>query len=363
MRPLVGIPSYFVRPGQVGGAEYMFYNMVKGMSEALPGNVTVYEFAHRQLKNRAGGAIYDQVALKGNRFFAETVTAVLKNPGTMLFPNYFTPSLTRSRSVTVIHDAQYRHLPQYFSGKKRAWLRASHRNTIRHADEVVAISEYVRADLMRIYGHQAARVRVVPNPIDWGKFEGNVSPRPGVGRRPYLLTVSAHYPHKNLGTLVKAFVEYRYQGGVHDLVLVGTPAGQLVGTAGADPLASLQGASIEDLGITFTGHIDDSVLATYYHNATALLLPSLFEGFGMPAVEALGLGLPVVTSAIEPLLESTLGQANYCDQPEDHHAWSEWMFAAERGQLHVPTPLEVNAIRQRYDAARIGRLYAEVCCG
>lgn len=374
MKPQIGIPSFFVRPGQVGGGEYLFYNLVKGLSEAIPDTVAVYEYAHRQLKNRVKNVAYDQMSLKGNRFYAESVAAVLRNPPTMLFPNYFTAPVTRSRSVTVIYDAQYRHLPQYFSGKKRAWLRASHWNTINHADEVVAISECVRSDLIQIYGRKAERVRVVPVPIDWTKLkgtklEGNVATGAAtsaatgaeVGQRPYFLTVSAHYPHKNLDTLVRAFIEYRKLGGDHDLVLVGTPSSQLVGSAGADPMAQFQGASADARGITFTGHIDDASLATYYQGATALLLPSLFEGFGMPAVEALGLGVPVVASAIEPLLESSLGQANYCDRPKDHHAWREWMFAAERGQLHVPTAIDINKMRQTYDTTRIGQLYADIC--
>jgi glycosyltransferase involved in cell wall biosynthesis len=231
---------------------------------------------------------------------------------------------------------------------------------MRTADRVVAISEFVKGDLVAQHGIHENRVVVIPNPIDWGRFEPSTSETTD-SLDNYFIAVSAHYPHKNLATLLRAFRIYRLRGGQSQLILIGTLAAKLAGTTGADPLAFLQEEPEHLEGVQIVGHASDAELGRLYRNAGALFLPSLFEGFGMPAVEAIGMGIPVVCSKIPALEEATLGFANYCDDPTNPNVWADWMFAAQANQLRLPAAKEVGAVREVYSPQRIGLSYAELC--
>lgn len=275
----------------------------------------------------------------------------------MLFPNYFTPPFVRGLSVTVIHDAQYVHYPEYFSRRKRLWLWTQHRRTLRRSDHVVAISSFVRSDLIRIYGRPADRVVVLPNPIDFSRFDATVpddgSTRPAAGS--YVVSVAAGYPHKNLTTLADAFREYRRAGGRLDLVLVGTFGRSLIG-ARVEAARPLPGGP----GVHFVGHVSDTVIGALYRDAAGVVLPSLFEGFGMPVAEALGLGVPVVASRIPAVEEISRGLANLCDTPLDSTAWAQWLRRIENGDIAEPSPDEARRIRAEYDPGRVGAAYARL---
>src|SRR5690606_13070144 len=115
----------------------------------------------------------------------------------------------------------------------------------------------------------------------------------GSGTRPKVLSVSAHWPHKNIATLLRAFRRLQDRTGDDgpELVLVGQLAPNLVSNRNATDLEAV----VEQLGlrnVRVTGHIDDEALGEEYRSASLFVFPSLFEGFGMPPVEALGMGVP-----------------------------------------------------------------------
>jgi len=302
----------------------------------------------------------------GRRFIAEQKSCF--NPDlsseAFLFPNYFTPPLVSrrfGRVVTVIHDFLYRHYPQYAKPRKRLWLRFAHQLTFHRADAVVVLSESVRQDAIRFFGNRARRkLVVIPNPISWDRLEDCGADRSD--GRPYILTVTAHYPHKNLETLLSAFALVRSRLGDIDLVIAGQRRSKLLGTlAGGGDLEQ----HVDHLGLNgsvrFAGHVGDRELASLYRNAVLFAFPSLFEGFGMPPVEALGLGLPTLTTRCASLPEVTLNKAIYVDRPRDIEEWAERMLAMleHRSDFEV-SPQTVTAIRERYAPERIGRLYADV---
>jgi glycosyltransferase involved in cell wall biosynthesis len=214
-----------------------------------------------------------------------------------LFPNYFTPPLLPprfGRVVTIIHDFQFRHFPQYTPRRKRLWLAAAHSGTFRRADVVVVLSDFVRRDAVRYHGDLARQKLVaIPNPIAWEHLEAGRAAASGA--KPYILTVASQYPHKNLETLLRAFSLVRSRGVDVGLVVAGQHRSKLVGQmVGGDDLEDL--ASDLGLGeqVRFTGHIGNLDLAGLYRNASIFAFPSLFEGFGMPPVEAALSRRPVV---------------------------------------------------------------------
>jgi glycosyltransferase involved in cell wall biosynthesis len=283
----------------------------------------------------------------------------------MIFPNYVTPPVSLGlRTVTVIHDLLYRHRPDIFRTHKRAWLRCSHRITVECASRVVTISASAAADIRRWYGSAVARRLVtIPNPIDWTRFDAGAGDNDPFGGRPYLLSVAAEWPHKNIATLLKAFARMRRSAPDCGLVLVGQIREHLKGrTTQLEPgiaetiqLLGLDGDVIQ------TGHVADGDLGRWYRHARGFVFPSLFEGFGMPPVEALGLGLPVVTTQCASIPESTRQLAYYVRDPLDAEELADVLIRLFYDpHAFTPSSRDVAALRSFYAPARVARLYADV---
>jgi glycosyltransferase involved in cell wall biosynthesis len=297
------------------------------------------------------------------RFVQETVTAdALRNQfDSMWFPNYFTPvARLPRRTVTTIHDLQYRHLPENFSGAKRAWLNLAHRHSLRRATVVVAISNFVRDDVLNTYGSRwASKVQVVPNAVSWHRL-GDESPRDG--GRPYVLSVASHYVHKNLRTLVDAFAQVHADNPDLELVLVGQLGTNLVGVQRADDLR--QKVFERGLGdsVRVTGYLPAHQVGSLYRGAALFVFPSVFEGFGLPPVEALGFGLPVITTKCGSLPEVTRGLAHCVDDPFDPEELADAMLT-HLSHASGPSAAQVDSIRAFYAPDRIGREMYTVLTG
>jgi glycosyltransferase involved in cell wall biosynthesis len=285
----------------------------------------------------------------------------------VIFPNYSTPLFVPGRlghCVTVIHDLQYRTYPQYFSRLKRIWLRWAHAWTLFRADKVVAISGYVRQTIAEQYGRNRTRkVRVIHNPIVWDRF--GIEPEgsgPDAQDRPYVLSVAAHYPHKNLHTLIQAFAQIAPEHPELDLILVGQVSNALgKHVAGCvDLSAMINGLELADR-VRLTGFISDGALGDLYRNATVLALPSLYEGFGMPVVEAMGLGVPVLTTRCASLHEVTLGKACYVDNPLDESEWAAKLNGImSNPAAYKPDVDTAHYMRQAYSPLKAARAYASL---
>jgi len=176
--------------------------------------------------------------------------------------------------------------------------------------------------------------------------------------RELILCVSAAYRHKNLDTLVRAFAEVRKQRPDSHLVVVGQPPEQLIGARRRESLSTL----VEHFGlathVTLLGYVTDAELGALYRRASVVAVPSLFEGFGLPTVEALGLGVPVVSTRCGALEEVSLGLARYVDDPmsatEIAGALTDVLGS---GALASPSAADVERVRARYDPRAVAELY------
>jgi glycosyltransferase involved in cell wall biosynthesis len=353
----IGIDATFIVPGRVGGAEQMAVAVVEGVREAAAGDHELTVISDHPWPSPA--VRFRSPSGRGPRFPRIALTlAGRRRYDAVLFTNYFTPPVPKrgARWVTVIHDLQYRHHPEYFSARKRAWLRAAHEATLRWADRVVTISEDVRDDVLRSYGRRwAPKVIAIHNPVDWERFGSDETP-PDEDERPYVLSVAAQYPHKNLHTLITAFARVSQVHPDLRLVLVGQLGSALRGIAWYRPVEDVIGRLGLADRVLVTGYVDDRTLGAWYRGARLFAFPSLFEGFAQPPVEALGFGLPVLASGRTSIPETTRGLARLLDDPTDAAAMADAMLEILADPASArPTAGAVGARRAGVAPGGVGR--------
>jgi glycosyltransferase involved in cell wall biosynthesis len=176
-----------------------------------------------------------------------------------------------------------------------------------------------------------------------------------------ILSVAAHYPHKNLETLVRAFALLCSRRDDVKLVLVGQVSRNLIGTTKARPIETIINATRITEKVYVTGYIDDAEVGSLYSRADAFVFPSLFEGMGRPAVEALGMGLPVLTTRRSALPEMTRGIAQYLEDPFDTEEMALRIEAVLSDRpSYSPTAEDIAKIRQDFSTQTIGRRFTDL---
>jgi glycosyltransferase involved in cell wall biosynthesis len=249
----------------------------------------------------------------------------------LLFPTIYSyvPVWGRARTVVMIHDVIPEKFPHLTLPSRRARLawRAKVALGQRQSDMIATVSEYSRRQIVEHFRVSPDRVSVVgeaSDPIFRVLAHPRLSPRlaeAGVaseGRT--IVYVGGFGPHKNLSTLIRAFADITCQRAFSDvrLILVGDHSGEAFHTEISALRAQVSNLAIGDR-VVFTGYLPDSELVVLLNLATVLVLPSLMEGFGLPAVEAAACGCPVVATTASPLPE-LLGSAGlYVDpgRPEE----------------------------------------------
>ena len=201
------------------------------------------------------------------------------------------PAASGQRSVVTVHDVAFLARPDLFP---RRWLwiyRAGLARAVRKADALIAVSEHTADDLLRRAQADPAKVQVVPLAASVPATE------PDIGgtlarfelRTPYILFVGTLEPRKNLVALVRAYRRLTGRGVDHSLVLAGGWGWN------SGPLR--QELAIDAPGnIVVTGRVSPEDVDALYRGATALVYPSLYEGFGLPVLEAMGRGIPCIAS-------------------------------------------------------------------
>ena len=367
------ISGLFVYPGKVGGAEAYFNNLLAGFVE-IGFQERIHLLLNQQLMDQYDPIIrnfqVDFIDVKQNRVLYDSSLPLMHSIPSkykvIFSPNYVSTwgTLKGSRTyVTTIHDLQYQHFPQFFSALKRKWLYWAHINTLKVCKKVVCISEFVKNDICRVYGEKyRAKLEVLPNPIDFAKLDSKTKGNEFDYDFPYILSVAAHYPHKNTLTLVKAFQLFQEKFPEVRLVLTGQLSHKLVGGNYEAYGKELKSSFEQNSHIIPTGYVADHDLAQLYQSSSFFVFPSLFEGFGMPPVEAMGLGKPVITSRSGSLEEVTLEKATYLNNPEDVEELANKMITCfeSLGREARKAKKLAPAIRSIYSKENVARSYAKL---
>jgi glycosyltransferase involved in cell wall biosynthesis len=245
-------------------------------------------------------------------------------PGVDVFhaTEHLLPRLRRIRSVFTLHDLIFRFDPGSHLPLNRIYLNTMMPRFLRAADAVIAVSECSKRDAVRLYGTPAEKIHVIPEGVD-ARFKPVENPQVEPVRDKYhlpkrfALSVGTLEPRKNYPILFEALASLRERGlEMWPLVIVGKP-GWLY-----EPIyRRVTELGLQDV-VCFTGFVSDDELPALYNAATLLALPSRYEGFGLPVVEAMACGTPVVCSNTSSLPE-VAGQAALLVPPEDVQGWAE----------------------------------------
>lgn len=221
-------------------------------------------------------------------------------------PHYNIPILYRGLLLVTIHDLA--HLALHEINKsflKRRYATYMFKCAVRKAEKVMCVSQFTISELQKYIDIDRKKVNLVYNGVDevWFQLQRQAS----IYDRPYFLYVGNVKPHKNLKRLLIAYKKVSEHLNC-DLLLVGKKDGFITGE---DNIIALR-EGIEDR-VHFTGYVDDVILRQYVLQSQGLVFPSLYEGFGLPPLEAMAAGKPVLNADI-PVLHEVCGDAAlYCD--------------------------------------------------
>jgi glycosyltransferase involved in cell wall biosynthesis len=223
-------------------------------------------------------------------------------------PHFNVPLSYRGTLLVTIHDTFHLAMPQLLGGKvKQLYARALFQAVKRKAAMIISVSEFTRSELQR-YLKPCQPVNVIHLGVDEGWFEPIPlgAPHP----RPYIIFLGNVKPHKNLAGLLEAFQDIA-QANYCDLVIVGKREGFITSDAQVQAKAGALGEHV-----IFTGWLSDMEVRRYVSHARALVLPSFYEGFGLPPLEAMACGVPTIVSRAASLPEVCGNASLYCD-PSD----------------------------------------------
>ncbi|MCS6870383.1 MAG: glycosyltransferase family 4 protein [Anaerolineae bacterium] len=212
------------------------------------------------------------------------------------------PTLPRTRTLLTVHDLSFARLPELAAPRLRAYLESVVPRSARRADHILADSAATKADIVALYNIPEAKITVLYSgvsdafqPTCDAAAQSAVRAKYQLGNSPYVLSVGTVQPRKNYERLIQAFAALPLRWSDLKLVIVG-------GRGWLDAPIYAQARALGER-VLFTGFADEADLPALYSGALCLAFPSLYEGFGLPVLEGMACGVPVLTSNVSSLPE------------------------------------------------------------
>lgn len=260
------------------------------------------EFLGVKVVGRLHGHLWEQIEVPFHLYRAGSPLLInLANTAPILYRN----------QISTLHDITFVRYPETFSPSFRMAYRLMTPYTVRNCLALVTVSEFSKKEISTYYGIDSERIHVVPNAAN---SHLAVSAGPPLDRK-YLLAVSSPAYHKNFAAVISAYREWQHRDHI-DLNIVGDIGSGL----------HQQAYSNLPAGVNFLGRVSDEQLAHLYTNAVGFIFPSLYEGFGIPPLEAQSFGCPVIASNAASMPE-VLGSSAYYFNPHDTSELIEAMDA------------------------------------
>lgn len=211
-------------------------------------------------------------------------------------PAHYLPRITGCPSVVTIHDLAYEFFPDLFLPGDLYKLKNWTRSAVKQATRIIAVSSATKSDIVNVYGIGEEKIEVVPNGYDdkiynlKREINSDILKTYSLNKQEYLLFVGTIQPRKNVIKLVQAFRLLKSSGYKGKLVIAGK-----IGWLAEDTFGVIKNSE-DAKDIVMTGYISDDAQTALYQNADVFILPSLYEGFGVPVLEAMACGAPVVAA-------------------------------------------------------------------
>jgi glycosyltransferase involved in cell wall biosynthesis len=235
---------------------------------------------------------------------------------------FIVPPFLKCKSVATIPDIAFEHFPEFFPASQVAWSKLLIRGSARKADHIVTVSEYSKKDLVRTYGISPEKITVTYEaagqefvPLDREKAKEDLAVKYGI-RDDFILYLGRLQARKNLARLVEAYALVRKSGYRQRLVLAGMRDSLFESVLSRIRELKLEGE------IVLPGYIPSEDVPVFFNAAEVFVYPSLYEGFGLPVMEAMACGTPVVTSRGSSL-EEIAGEGALLIDPLDEVSISE----------------------------------------
>lgn len=374
-RPTVGLNLLWLVPDAVGGSEQSTMATVRGLLDLAPADLELRLFvlpgfvtAHPDVV----AAVLTEVApvsgtSRVRRVLAESTWLARRARALDLVHHAggTVPARRGAPCVLTLHDLQPLEAQVTHSAMKRAYLARVVPHAVREARAVAVPSEFVRGTVVDRFGASSDKVVVIPHAVP---VRPPGTPRHVLAERygltgPVVLYAAVTYPHKDHRTLLAAFAQVQVSH--PDAILV------LPGGAGAAE-AAVQGQIEADPGglarsVRRLGRVSEADLAGLLALAAVVAVPSRYEGFGLPALEAMAAGVPVVAAAATSLPE-VVGAAGVLVPPGDVDAWSGAIGRlladpAERARLATTGRARAAAFTPAANAAGFADLYRQALAG
>lgn len=350
-----GITRYFLEViRRVSAAEgfraslFMGFHLNEFVSEEFTSDLDRF-FGMRRPRIPRTGRLFNALNLGLLPLFAKAARADI------FHQTYYAPLLSgfKGKRIVTVYDMTYERFPNLFpAGEAAARMKSE---AIARADGIIAISESTKRDVMRILGISGERIRTLHL---GNSLHAEPGPAPRVAGS-YILYVGQRVPHKNFGALLRAWSGHAGLRESHNLVCFGGHPFTEAETS------EFRARGVEGKVIRLSG--PDALLANLYRYATVLAYPSLYEGFGLPVLEAMGLGCPVIASGVSSLPEVAGEAALYFDPRSESEIVSALDKVTANADLRtrLSEAGKVRALSFSWDACARGHMeyYQEIAGG
>lgn len=337
----IAIDLLWLRPSKVGGTEFYIRNLLDGFM------MSDMNFEFVLLLSKDNCDTFDKY-MEDKRFKRIVANIQSANIGKRIIwqnlnqnrllrkyhiKNCFTPVYCRPvfnggiTYINTIHDLQAYHYPQYHPKYEVWYSKICWIASCLNSKKIVAISQWVKDDIVEKYHVKPEKIEVIYNSVNIEDGECNIQvlkKKYGINGEFYY-TVSQMIPHKNLKTLIEVMDRIVHQriDLPHTLVISG-----INGNATEEVQRLICEKGLEN-NIKLTGFVSNEERNALYKHCKTFLFPSVFEGFGMPPVEAMAFGTCVITTRCASIPEVTQEKANYVENPLDENEWIAVMTTAK----------------------------------
>lgn len=359
----IAIDLLWLRPRQVGGTEFYIRNLLDGFRQLeedfhfilLVSRDNKASLVHYTEDERISllEADVESANIAGRilwQFFCQNRLLRRHRIRKCFVPVYCRPLLNGGITyVNVIHDLQAAHYPEYHPLHEIAYSRLCWWLDVHFSRHVVAISDWVRQDILTRYHVKPEKVTTIYNPITIDPEEVVALPeltdKYHIEEQEYYYTVSQLIPHKNLDTIIEVMRQIKERR-------IDLPCRLLISGVNGESRKKLERQIAEkglEKEVTLTGFVDSAERNALYKHCRAFLFPSVFEGFGMPPIEAMLFGTVVIATDRTCIPEVTQGKANYVKNPYDVQEWI--------GVMQDPANRIEEMDFGRYDQKKLTRQY------